>query len=188
MLEWLAEQADLSLQVDEYPDGTFNYSDRHEYSPTEAIDLINGVLVTRGYTVVRRGRILMVLNLDEASPIPDILVEFVPMENLDARGEFELIKTIFELAKVDPVELDGEIRPLLGPGRTMVVLPKSRAATMAVDNTAATADPDAEQTNQEQRLAVKCCKGGEAFFGQRRLEDSWWWGIGDSRKRKGRMV
>ncbi len=126
VLEWLAEQADLSLQVDVYPEGTFNYSDRREYTPEEAIDLINGVLVTKGYTLLRRGRLLTVLNLDSETPIPDILVEFVPVEKLPERGEFELVKTIFQLARLDPTELRPEIEPLIGPGRTMVVMPKSR--------------------------------------------------------------
>ncbi|HHK42486.1 MAG TPA: hypothetical protein ENJ50_08715, partial [Planctomycetaceae bacterium] len=126
VLEWLAEQADLSLQVDIYPEGTFNYSDRREYTPEEAIDLINGVLVTKGYTLLRRGRLLTVLNLDSETPIPDILVEFVPVEKLPERGDFELVKTIFQLARLDPTELRPEIEPLIGPGRTMVVMPKSR--------------------------------------------------------------
>ncbi len=126
VLEWLSSQADLSLQADVYPEGTFNYSDRREYTPEEAIDLINGVLVTKGYTLLRRGRLLTVLDLDSETPIPDILVEFVPVEKLPERGEFELVKTIFQLARLDPTELRPEIEPLIGPGRTMVVMPKSR--------------------------------------------------------------
>ncbi|MFA9564081.1 MAG: hypothetical protein ACERLM_05175, partial [Acidimicrobiales bacterium] len=35
--------------LDAPPPGTFNYSDTREYAPTEAIDLLNGVLVTKGY-------------------------------------------------------------------------------------------------------------------------------------------
>ncbi len=126
VLEWLAEQADLSLQCDLYPEGTFNYSDRREYTPEEAIDLINGVLVTKGFTLLRRGRLLTVLDLDSEDPVPDILIEFVPVEKLAERGQFELVKTIFQLAKIDPAELRPEIEPLIGPGRTMVVMPKSR--------------------------------------------------------------
>ncbi len=126
VLEWLAEHADLSLQVDLYPEGTFNYSDSREYTPEEAIDLINGVLVTKGFTLLRHGRLLTVLDLDAEKPIPDILVEFVPVEKLQQRGKFELVKTIFQLAKLDPTELQPEIEPLIGPGRMMVVMPKSR--------------------------------------------------------------
>ncbi len=124
VLDWLAEQADLSLQSTLVPEGTFNYSDTHEYTPTEAIDLINGVLLTQGYTLVRRGRLLTVINLEDE--VPDVLVEFVPVEKLDGRGEFELIKTVFHLAKMDPTDAEQEIQQLLGPGRKMIVMPKSR--------------------------------------------------------------
>ncbi|MHB9077419.1 MAG: secretin N-terminal domain-containing protein [Pirellulaceae bacterium] len=124
VLDWLAEQADLSLQSTMVPEGTFNYSDSREYTPTEAIDLINGVLLTQGYTLVRRGRLLTVINLDDE--VPDVLVEFVPMEKLDGRGEFELVKTVFHLAKMEPSDAEQEIQQLLGPGRKMVVMPKSR--------------------------------------------------------------
>ena len=124
VLDWLAEQADLSLQSTLVPEGTFNYSDTHEYTPTEAIDLINGVLLTQGYTLVRRGRLLTVINLEDE--VPDVLVEFVPVEKLDGRGEFELLKTVFHLAKMDPADAEQEIQQLLGPGRKMIMMPKSR--------------------------------------------------------------
>ncbi len=124
VLDWLAEQADLSLQSNLVPEGTFNYSDNREYTPTEAIDLINGVLLQQGYTLVRRGRLLTVLSLEDE--VPDVLVEFVPVEQLDERGEFELVKTIFHLAKMEPSDAEQEIGQLLGPGRSMVVMPKAR--------------------------------------------------------------
>ena len=124
VLDWLAEQADLSLQSTLVPEGTFNYSDSREYTPTEAIDLINGVLLTQGYTLVRRGRLLTVINLEDE--VPDVLVEFVPVEKIDSRGEFELIKTVFHLAKMEPTDAEQEIKQLLGPGRKMIVMPKSR--------------------------------------------------------------
>ncbi len=60
VLEWFAREADLSLVLDAPPPGTFNYSDTREYTPAEAIDLLNGVLQTKGYTLIRRGRMLLV--------------------------------------------------------------------------------------------------------------------------------
>lgn len=124
VLDWLAEQADLSLQSTLIPEGTFNYSDTRAYTPTEAIDLINGVLIPQGYTLVKRGRLLSVMNLED--PIPDVLVEYVPVEKLDEHGEFELVKTVFHLARMEPADAEQEIGPLIGPGRSMVVMPKAR--------------------------------------------------------------
>ncbi len=124
VLDWLAERADLSLQSGIVPEGTLNYSDTHAYTPDEAIDLINGILLHQGYTLVRRGRLLSVMNLED--DIPAELVEFVPLEKLDERGEYELIKTVFQLARMEPADVEQEIGQLLGPGRTMVVMPKAR--------------------------------------------------------------
>ena len=42
VLEWIAEEADLSLVLDAPPPGTFNYADQRAYTPTQAIDLLNG--------------------------------------------------------------------------------------------------------------------------------------------------
>ena len=39
VLQWFAEQAGLSLVMNAPPQGTFNYTDDHEYTPAEAIDL-----------------------------------------------------------------------------------------------------------------------------------------------------
>ncbi len=124
VLDWLAGQAGLSLQSDLIPEGTFNYTDPHEYTPTEAIDLINSMLLIKGYTLVRRGRLLTVMSTDDE--IHDVFVEFVPVEKLDERGEFDLVKTIFHLATMDPTDAQQEIQQLLGPGSKMVVMPKAR--------------------------------------------------------------
>ena len=37
------------------PKGTFNYTDDRQYTPAQAIDLLNNVLATKGYLLVRRG-------------------------------------------------------------------------------------------------------------------------------------
>jgi type II secretory pathway component GspD/PulD (secretin) len=124
VIEWFAREADLSLQIDEYPAGTFNYRDPREYTPTQALDLINRVLLNKGYTLVRGGKMLMLLNLDEE--VPPELVELVDVTDLDHRGDFELLKAVFQLAKMSPEDAREEITPLLGPGRTMTVLPKAR--------------------------------------------------------------
>ncbi len=124
MLDWLADSADLSLQSDLLPEGTCNYTDPREYNATEAIDIINGMLLTKGYTLVRRGRLLTIINLEDE--VPDVLVEFVPVEKLDERGEFELVKTVFHLSKMEPSDAEEEIGKLLSPVGSMIVLPKAR--------------------------------------------------------------
>ncbi len=124
VLDWFAEQADLSLVMDAPPQGTFNYSDNRSYTPAEAIDLLNGVLLTKGYTLVRRERMLMLVNLEDG--VPPNLVPQVDVTDLDKKGEFELISVLFQLNKMTPEEAEPEIRKLIGPQGAVVMLPKAR--------------------------------------------------------------
>ena len=54
VIEWFVDQTDFALQMDEPPAGSFNYTDPRLYSPREALDLINGELLLKGYAMIRR--------------------------------------------------------------------------------------------------------------------------------------
>ena len=124
-MDWFAQQAGLSLvSSDIVPPGTFNYIDDRTYSPTEALDLLNSVLLTKGYTLVRRERMLVVVNLEDPIP-PDLITEVKP-EELDSRGQYELLKVTFNLDKMGPDQAELELKKLMGPQGNMVVLPSSR--------------------------------------------------------------
>ena len=124
VLDWFAEQADLSLIMDDPPSGTFNYTDGRAYSTADALDLLNSVLLTKGYTLVRRERMLIVVNLEDG--IPPNLVTTIPLDQLDARGEYELVSCLFSLHIMTPDEADTEITKLIGPQGSVIVLPKSK--------------------------------------------------------------
>ncbi len=124
VLQWFADQADLSLIMDAPPTGTFNYTDSRTYTPAQAIDLLNGVLLTKGYTLIRRDRLLMVINLEDG--IPPNLVPTVPVEELDRKGEFELVSTLFTLRILSPDEAETEISRMLGPQGSIVKFSKAR--------------------------------------------------------------
>ena len=97
VLEWFAEHAELSLVLNAPPPGTFNYTDTREYTPNEAIDLLNGVLTGKGFTLVRRGRMLMVIDLVDG--VPEGIVPTVTLDALDKRGRFELVTVEFDLGR-----------------------------------------------------------------------------------------
>lgn len=124
VLEWLAEKAGLSLVMEGPPHGTFNYSDRRAYTVSEAIDLINSVLLTKGYVLVRRGQMLILVNL--ADGVPPNLVPVIPEEELEKRGENELVTTLFSLSRLSVDEAQQEIRSLLGPQGSIIPLPKAQ--------------------------------------------------------------
>jgi len=124
VLQWFAEQADLSLVLDAPPPGTFNYTDSRSYTPTEAIDLLNGVLQTKDFTLIRRNRMLLVVDLKAG--LPEGAVPRVELGELDARGKYEFVTVLFPLGARNADEVDKEIKPLLGRHGKSVPLPKTR--------------------------------------------------------------
>ena len=125
VLDWFAEQAGLSLLMESPPPGTFNYTDTRSYSPTEALDVLNGVLLTKGYTLVRHGKMLVVVNLEDG--VPPNLVPDVPLAELDSRGEYELIRVVFPVWNMTPDQAAAEVQPLLGPqGKVVILAPSPR--------------------------------------------------------------
>lgn len=124
VLDWLVQQAGFSLVMDSPPPGTFNYVDDREYTPSEAIDLLNSVLLTKGYVLVRRERMLMLFNVEDG--IPPNFLETVKPEDLDSRGDYELVNCLFQLRKMTPEEAELEVKKLLGPQGSVVVLAKAR--------------------------------------------------------------
>ena len=124
VLQWFADQADLSLVLDAPPPGTFNYTDSREYTPSEAIDLLNSVLQSKGYTLIRRERMLMVVDL--RGGLPEGLIPRIPLEEAEKRGKFELVSILFALEGRDPEVVKSEISALLGPYGSSVTLPQTQ--------------------------------------------------------------
>jgi len=124
VLDWFAQQADLSLVMDSPPPGTCNYTDERSYSVTQALDLLNSLLVTKGYSLIRRNRMLLVLNTAEGIP-PDVVPK-VTLEELTARGDFELVTVDFPLGRRETDAVRSEIEHLLSPLGNVVVLPQTK--------------------------------------------------------------
>ena len=78
MLEWFAEGGP-GVCPDITPTGTFNYVVRdREYTISEAMDVLNSMLMMKGYTLVRRDRMLLIVDLEDevdAQLVRDLLVE-----------------------------------------------------------------------------------------------------------------
>jgi len=126
VIDWFAEQADLSLVTEIYPEGTFSYIDDAYYTPEQALDVINSVLLTKGFTMVRRGRMLMLINLEEKDKIPTGFIDTIVPTDLDKRGEYELVAVLFDLDKLQPEDAETELQKLIGPQGSVIPLPKSR--------------------------------------------------------------
>jgi type II secretory pathway component GspD/PulD (secretin) len=124
VIEWFAQQNDYSLVMEVAPPGTFNYQDSRSYTPAEALDLLNSILQTKGYTLVRRERLLMLVNLQDG--IPPNLVESITPEQLDKRAQYELVSVLFRVERLTPDKAASEIRALLGPQGSIAILNELR--------------------------------------------------------------
>ncbi len=134
VIDWFADQADYSLVSDVYPPGTFNYSDSKAYTPAQGIDLLNSVLITKGYRLIRRERMLFLLSSEDE--LPDIFAPRIAEADLDKQGDFEIVQCQFQLSKITAEEAEVEVKKLVGLQGKVVVL--SKAKQLVVTETAGT--------------------------------------------------
>ena len=138
VLNWFASQADMAMQSDVFPPGSFTYRDRSRaYSVGEAMDIMNASMLNTGYTLVRRGRMLKCINLEEelSNEVVKELAEFVKTpEELEKRGDFEPVRYLFSLSRLDPDSTKAEIESMLSILGSVASLPS--AGQIAVTDTA----------------------------------------------------
>jgi type II secretory pathway component GspD/PulD (secretin) len=113
VLQWIAEVAGLSLQMDVKPSGTFNYiNDPRKYTLGGALDVLNAQLLPKGFTLIRKGNYLKVVPLEEGIPA-DLVPRITPVE-LDSRGESEFVSVIFPVKNVLAKAAAEEVKNLVG--------------------------------------------------------------------------
>ncbi|HVA51492.1 MAG TPA: secretin N-terminal domain-containing protein [Pirellulales bacterium] len=112
VLEWLADISDMSLEWDEAPAGYVNLTTHGFYSVDEVRDMLNSYLLNKGFTVLRNGEVLIVMNLKK---LDYSLVPRVRPDDLDQRGTYELVRTFFDLDWLVAEAAAEEIKPLLSP-------------------------------------------------------------------------
>lgn len=123
VLAMFAEAAGLTLDLNAVPPGSFNYRDNRKYTPMQALDVLNGYLLQKGYVLVRRDEFLVVVNIDNG--IPPNLVPTVTVEELPTRGRNELMTVLIPLEGMTAEEAATEARELLGPQGKVVPLNKA---------------------------------------------------------------
>ena len=111
VIRWLADEGGLALQVSELPTGSFTYSDPRVFTHAEAIDRINLFLLPEGFTLVRSGQLLSVINLADQRSMQqlDAMAELVTTDDLKDRNRHEVLKCIFPLGDIDPEEAVQEL-------------------------------------------------------------------------------
>jgi type II secretory pathway component GspD/PulD (secretin) len=112
VLEWLARISNLSLDWQELPADFLNLRTQRSYSLDEARDVINRHLLDRGFTMLKHGEILTVVNVKKIDPS---LVPRVAPEALDERDPHEFVKVSFPLDSLTADTAKDELLPMMSP-------------------------------------------------------------------------
>jgi type II secretory pathway component GspD/PulD (secretin) len=131
VLKLFAERAGLSLDITEVPTGTFNYFDKKSYTATEALDILNGYLLQKGYILIRRDEFLVCYKLD-GNPIPPNLIPEVTPAELATRGKNELLRVTLPVSGINVAQIAKELDSIRGPQGSVVGL-QSTNTIMATD-------------------------------------------------------
>lgn len=129
VLEWLAKISHLSLDWQELPGDHLNLATQRAYTVEEARDVINRHLLDRGYTMLRNGEVLTVVNIKKIDPS---LVQRVKPAELAKRDPHEFVKVSFSLDWMLAEQAVEELKPMISPNGKLVAL-KSTNRLEAMD-------------------------------------------------------
>ncbi|MDO5581733.1 MAG: hypothetical protein Q4G69_11440 [Planctomycetia bacterium] len=147
ILKWYAGEVGLQLIMDAPPPGTLNYSDRNEYTPQEAMDILNSALQLKGYTLFRYGEMLILHNFKNG-PIPLQYLRKITADDLPSLGKFDYAALTLPLDLRDFSEVMSTILPFRNvntytrrmPGNSIMIVDSANslreiaAAALAVYN------------------------------------------------------
>ena len=114
VIQLLADEADLALHVGELPTGSFSYTDPRTFTIDGAIDRVNLFLLPQGFTIVRKERLLTVINLSDPRSMNQLnaMAEMVTTDELSSRGRNDVVKCLFRLGDIDASEAVDELATL----------------------------------------------------------------------------
>ena len=114
VITWLADSSGLALHVTDLPSGSFSYSDSSEFTPQQALDRVNLFLLPQGFTLVRSGRLLSVIDLSDPRSVQQLnsLARHVTVEQLDELEGHEVTRCFFPLTQLQPEEAIEELSAL----------------------------------------------------------------------------
>jgi type II secretory pathway component GspD/PulD (secretin)/Spy/CpxP family protein refolding chaperone len=137
VLQDFARGAGYTLDMPQTPPSTLSHIDPKEYNVDQAMDILNGYLQRRGFTLVRKDGFLVCANVQkDISPslIPDVAITdllSVGGENTRRVGDNELVRVEVPLEKLDVGVMAQEIEYLLGPLGTMTAFTQTGSLIIA---------------------------------------------------------
>lgn len=113
VLDWYAQISNSSLDWQELPADKLNLSTQRKYTVPEVRDLLNGTLLARGFTMLKRGDVLTVVKLDKIDPS---LVPSVDQDALEEHLPYDFARVRFKLPEdMEPAKAVEDAKVLLNP-------------------------------------------------------------------------
>lgn len=129
VLNYMSEAAGFIILQDAPIAGTVNVVSKQPVGIEDAIDLLNSVLIDKGYTAIRNGRVLKIVarNGAQKQDIP-VMTGSDPSEIPHKDG---MVTQILPVRYVDATKLVENLRPLLSPDATINANEASNALILA---------------------------------------------------------
>ena len=114
VITWLASEADLALHVSELPTGSFTYNDPNVYGNDDAIARVNLFLLPQGFSLVRSGKLLAVINLTDPRSLKqlDAIAPLVTPSALASLRDHDVVKCLFRLGDMTTADAVEELAGL----------------------------------------------------------------------------
>ena len=119
VLQWLAAISGMSLDWQELPGDCLNLTTRRSYTVPEVRDLINRLLLDRGFTLLSQGEVLTVA---EVKKIDSSRVPRVEPVDLSKHQPYEFVKVSFPLVALDVETTVDDLKPMLSPNGRLASL------------------------------------------------------------------
>ncbi len=130
VLQMFADGSDLTLDLTQVPPGTFSHIDDNIYTSKQALDVMNGYLLRKGYAMVQKDNFLIVLNGDNGIPpslIPDVDSDaLLKIGDELVVGDNELVNVTIAVDELDAGRAAQEVEALLGPMGSLIALTESK--------------------------------------------------------------
>ncbi|MEM1061217.1 MAG: secretin N-terminal domain-containing protein [Planctomycetota bacterium] len=123
VLSLFAKAAGLTLDLENVPPGSFSYLDEKSYTPGEALDVLNGYLLQRGYALFRRDRFLVAVDLRDG--VPSALVPTVEAASLAGQPRNRFVRVMLPTGAVAAEDFVDDAKELLSPYGVVVSLGNS---------------------------------------------------------------
>ncbi len=109
VLEWLAQISGMSIDWQELPGDYINLSTQRGYTVAEVSDLLNRLLLARGYTMLQQDESLVVVKCADLSAA---IVPRVAASDLAQRPAHQFVRVQFPLHRLLARDIAEELKPL----------------------------------------------------------------------------